>query len=145
MSEKLKILFFMQPVNVFNTSLELRCEAFIKQQLPDWSIENPNRPWHAAGYRQYAAMDDKIGLDYFDEVVLPAMFGGVFLPFRDGMVGAGVWKQCDWLADHGKTVWELNVHSGILVKVDRIHTSRRLDVDATRARIRHPDGSSKPY
>lgn len=141
----MKILYFMHPVNIYDTPFEIRCEGIIHRRVPEYSIENPNRPWHQAGYQRYREMVGKIGMDYFMEVVLPAVAAGAFLPFRDGMVGAGIWKEADWFTERGLPLWEINVHSGTLFKVERIPDNRRLTVEETRERIRNPDGSRKPY
>lgn len=139
-------LYFMHPINTYGTPLEKRCLGIIRARLPGWDIENPNTEAHDAGYRRYAAMEGKIGMDYFTEVVLPGMGGGVFLAFRDGMVGAGIWKEVDWLNERRLPVWEILPASGSIHLVGDIPEGRRLDVQGTRERIRDPETRERrPY
>ncbi len=75
---------------------------------------------------------------YFFEEVLPMMDEGVFLPFDDGMFGAGVYKEAKFLEDAGKRIWEIDVEGGLSELV--LDESRKLSVEETRERV-YPEKS----
>lgn len=149
------LLYFMHPVNTYDTEIERFCLKLLAATLPSWKIENPNQPHHQEGYERYKAMPGRIGMDYFPAEVLPPCRGGAYLPFRDGKVGAGIWKEADWLSDRGFLLWEIQIafvgegsripDCTTLVRTARIPENRRLTVEETRERIRMPDGSRRPY
>ncbi len=70
---------------------------------------------------------------YFDEV-LPYATIGVFLPFPDGTIGAGVWAEAVFLANRGCLVYEID-REGNIIQFD-FDTNRRLTVEQTRAKLR---------
>jgi hypothetical protein len=80
---------------------------------------------------------------YYFESVLPSCHGGVFLPFRDGMWGAGVFGEAEVIVGAGHPIWEIS-YAGAIVPTG-LDPLRMLSVEETRPRIRNPDGSRKPY
>ena len=124
-----KKLYFMHPINTYDTDIEQQCLAIMRRVLCEdggiWDIENPNQQVHDEGYKRYRGLDGKIGMDYFTEEVMPQMQGGVFLPFRDDTVGAGIWKEADWLIARDFPVWEVSLSLGVLHRVFRIPDHRR--------------------
>jgi len=63
------------------------------------------------------------------------MDAGIFLPFEDGMFGAGVFGEARFLKDRKKLIYEIN-SSGIVTRMEVLDLSRELSIEDTRARIR---------
>ncbi len=148
MSERPR-LYFGHPINAYGTELQQELLRKIAFAFPDWEIFNPDGPEHDAAYKEYAKThvdgDGKpTGMGYFFEVILPTCRGGVFLPFRDRMFGKGVFGEASWLFERKFPVWEITP-DGIILPIRQLDAARCLTRDATRERIRFPDGSSKPY
>jgi len=108
----LKRLYFGHPVNTYNTDLESQLLQRISESFPDWEIENPNQKCHQEGYAHWKETTGN-GMDYFTKQVLPSCQGGVFLPFRDGAWGAGVYKEAKFYADQGYSIWTI-AHDGTM-------------------------------
>lgn len=135
-------LWFGHPVNIYNTELEARLLRKISEAFPDWEIENPNQETHQEEYRRWKDRTGN-GMDYFIRVILPNCQGGVFLPFRDGAWGAGVFKEAKFLADNGCPLWMITADGALVtVTLSAVHA---LSVDETRARIRTNAGETIPY
>jgi len=135
-------LYFGHPINVYGTELEKRLLDRITGAFPEWDIENPNQPSHEAGYQTWKKERGN-GMEYYFQVVLPACGGGIFLPFRDGKWGAGVFGEAQAIARQGGPVWEIT-HRGIISTVE-LREVRVLSVEDTRSRIRTPTGDPKSY
>ena len=137
-------LYFGHPVNTYDTPLERDLIFAIYEKFLDSSIENPNQPHHAEGYKRWTEETGR-GMSYFYEEVLPLCNGGVFLPFRDGKWGAGVIAEARWLAERDLPTWEIN-SLGSAIELDALNQeARTLSVDETRARIRTASGELLPY
>ena len=134
-----KRLYFGHPINAYGTDLERRLLERIAQAFPDWEVENPNQKKHDEGYERFKR-ETGSGMRYYTDEVLPSCQGGVFLPFRDGAWGAGVFKEAETIAAAGHPVWTITA-DGSVVAADLARV-RVLTVDETRARIR--DGLGKP-
>lgn len=137
-----KRLYFGHPVNVYNTDLENQLLQKISEHFLDWDIENPNQKCHQEGYTHWKETTGN-GMDYFTKQVLPSCQGGVFLPFRDGAWGAGVYKEAKFYADQGHPIYMI-VLDGIITPLD-LSTIQSLTVEETRSRIRTASGETVPY
>jgi len=142
-------LYFGHPINAYGTPLQKELIARIEAAFPGWELFSPDAPEHDAAYQEYAktrvdADGKPTGMGYFFEVVLPKCRGGVFLPFRDGMFGKGVFGEAAWLHERKFPVWEITP-AGLIVPLAHLDPARCLTREATRERIRHADGSTKPY
>ena len=137
-----KKIYFGHPINTYDTELESRLLQIIAGKFPEWEIENPNQEHHQLGYK---AWREEIGngMSYFFEKVLPECQAGIFLPFRDGKWGAGIYGEAQFLEDAGFSVYEIT-HGGIieLVKLKRVGS---LTIEETRLRIRTDDGKIITY
>lgn len=138
MNEK-PYLYFAHPINVYDTELERALLAQITERFSGYEILNPNAPEHSAGYRAE-------GMGYFLRKVLPRCDAGVLLAFRDRMIGKGVFAEglqlfVSWPY---RPVWEIDL-DGLPWTFWIPDSNRCLSVDETRARIRYPDGSIRPY
>lgn len=134
---KKKILYFGHPVNVYGTDLQKKLLGIIAQRFLHWDIENPDQPHHEEGYQRYKR-DKGNGMAYYFEKVLPKCSGGVFLPFRDGAWGRGVFGEAKCITENGFPIWTIS-HEGIVQAAD-VSIVRVLTVEETRARIRAADG-----
>ncbi|MEE9525043.1 MAG: hypothetical protein V3V78_00370 [Candidatus Woesearchaeota archaeon] len=125
-------IYFGHPVNTYNTELERILIEAIKQRFPGCEIENPNQPKHAEGYQAWK-QEKGDGMEYFLVEVLPKMDKGVFLAFEDGMLGAGVYKEAEFMHCISKEIFEINHNQDISFIV--LDPSRKLSVEETRERV----------
>lgn len=142
-------LYFGHPINAYGTPLQAELLLAIGVRFRRWEIFNPDGPEHDAAYKEYAkthvdADNKPTGMGYFFEEILPTCRGGVFLPFRDGMFGKGVFGEAKWLYDRKFPIWQIT-HLGVISPIVRLDEALCLTREATRERIRHPDGTAKPY
>jgi len=108
-----KKIYFAHAVNSYNTPIESAAEALIAQVFADGDlalIENPNRPYHQKGYKEWAqrakqSSTQHKGMNYFYDLVLPVCDAGIAMPFLDGKMGLGVAGEALWFLDRGKTAW----------------------------------------
>ena len=139
----IKRLYFGHPINVYNTELETRLLEKIKTEFPDWEIENPGLPHHNDGYKEYQERTGR-GMNYFFEAVLPKCHGGIFLPFRDGAWGKGVFGEAEFLSKNKFPIWEITTEGEIFSEIN-LELVKVLTVEETRARIRTVSGEIMPY
>lgn len=135
-------LYFGHPINTYDTPLEDILINAIQAKFPDWEIENPNRPHHQHGYREYKRETGN-GMNYFFARVLPYCGAGVFLPFPDGRWGHGVFQEALFLGGRGRPVHLIT--TGELIFPAELHTVPVLSVEETRSRIYGPSGKLVPY
>jgi len=128
----MKKVYFGHPVNIYGTTAEQLLINAIQKGFPGWHIENPNQPQHGEGYQRFK-VEKGNGMLYFFEEVLPQMDAGVFLPFDDGMFGAGVYKEAQFLIDARKPVYEIDQDGGLSNLV--LNETRKLSIEETRARV----------
>lgn len=95
-------------------------------------IIDPSLPIHQEGYQQYKKHNGR-GMDYYFAEVLPYVTIGVFLPFPDGTIGAGVWAEAEFLANRGCSVYEID-REGNIFQFD-FNENRKLTVEQTRAKL----------
>lgn len=125
-------IYFGFPVSFFNTETESELVKIIKREFPGYDVENPNQEHHQQGYQRYKEAGER-GMDYFFKEVLPNMAGGVFLPFEDGMLGAGVYGEAEFLATAEKDIYEISL-TGEVKRLD-LDESRKLSIEETRERV----------
>lgn len=135
-------IYFGHPVNVYDTYLEDFLMKKIAETFPEMEIENPNQSHHADGYKRYSAGEGR-GMDYYFKEVLPACNAGVFLPFRDGKWGTGVFGEAKHIADRGFPIWQISPE-GLITPVV-LNPLMALSVAETKARIRTVSGEILPY
>ena len=138
----MKKLYFGHPINAYNTELEKTLLEKIVSTFPGWDIENPNKPEHDAGYKEWHERTGR-GMNYFFEDVLPKCQGGIFLPFRDGAWGIGVFGEAEFLMKLARPAWQITAH-GLISPIIRLAEIPVLSIAETRLRIRTESGI-KPY
>jgi hypothetical protein len=137
MEQEKEKIYFGHPANSYNTEDESRLVAIIKERLP-YDVENPNQEHHQKGYRKYKANPKyKNGMEYYYQNVLPHMAAGVFLPFKDGMFGAGVVHEAEFLDGRGKPIYQIDWDGKIeIMSLNSIvKQGRVLSIEETRERI----------
>ncbi len=132
-----KRTYFAQPINAFGTDLKRSLLMEIRARFPEDLIEDPDTPEHQAGYARF-------GMGYYLEKVVPGCARVVFLAFRDGRIGAGVYAEAEKVIAGGGTVFEI-FPNGAIVERAALDPTRKLSVVETRPRLRKEDGSPKPY
>ncbi len=133
MAKKPYRLYFGRPVNTYDTPLEKWLTLKIMRTFPESIIENPNQLHHQEGYKKWKENKGN-GMRYFFEEVLPKCSGGIFLPFSDGLWGAGVYGELKPFLENGRTAWEIN-HHGMIRKINSLEEIRALTIKETRERV----------
>jgi len=136
------LLYFGHPVNTYGTRLEEILLKKISKSFPNYEIENSNQKCHQDGYQQRKEQTGN-GMDYYTEEVLPRCDGGIFLPFRDGLWGAGVFAEARFFTERGLSIWEI-FPNGIIASPD-LNLVWSLTINETRQRIRNDEGTIIPY
>ena len=140
------VLYFAHPINVYNTELEKQLLAAIQAAFPNFKIENPNQPHYAEGYKRWKEQNGN-GMAYYMTEVLPNCNICVFLAFRDGKIGAGVYAEAQTLGLWGCKVFEISIN-GDITEIDNVESiamlERVLNVADTKARV-YLDKQMKPY
>jgi len=125
-------LYFGHPVNTYNTLLEQELIRNIQKSFSLFELVNPNLPFHQQKYREFKEKFGN-GMKYYFEVVLPEISVGVFLPFVDGMFGAGVFGEAEFLQKRDKSIFQID-WAGMISPM-KIDFSRRLSLEETRKRV----------
>jgi len=136
-------IYFGHPMDTYGTSLEARLLVAIQHAFPGWEIENPNQEHHQQGCRKREASGGN-PMEYFFEEVLPECQAGVFLPFRDGMWGHGIFGEAVVLLEQECAIWEISP-DGEIIRITDLDGSLELSIGETLARISTPTGGNAPY
>ena len=127
-------IYFAHPINIYGTSLESDLIKSIERHFPENSVENPAKKHHGENYVFWKENTGN-GMDYFNRILnSPKLVGEIFLPFEDGMIGAGVYKEINSFHKLGKPVWEID-RNGLVFPADKVYDIRVLSVEDTRARV----------
>lgn len=143
----MKNLYFGHPVNVYHTELERLLLAKIDVRFPDWHIVNPSDPGHEHEYQEWTRLCGN-GMEYFFRHVLPGCQGGIFLPFRDGKWGKGVFGEALWLSQRKLPIWRIDPADFSVIPASTMLVSSAglvLTKEETRERIRDSLGRSLPF
>ncbi|MFA5854053.1 MAG: hypothetical protein WC866_03120 [Patescibacteria group bacterium] len=144
--QEVESLYFAQPINIFKTELKEKLLAAIRERFPGVPIEDPDTKEHQEGYV-------RDGMAYYTGKVLRRGKRIVFLAFRDGMIGTGVFAEVRKVIENGGVAAEIFPDASIRENVT-LDPARMLSVEETRARIRFPSedpndpskkGPPRPY
>lgn len=135
-------IYFGHPINAYGTELEKQLLEKIAAAFPEFEIENPGEKRHKEEYLHWKR-ESGSGMDYFFKKVLPGCDAGVFLPFRDGAWGAGVFGEAEILASRGCPIYQIT-SDGIITRVN-LDEIRVLTIEETIIRIRAKTGETVPY
>lgn len=135
-------IYFGHPINTYGSTLEQELIEKISLRFPYFCIENPNQKHHQEGYRHFKETTGN-GMSYFYKIVLPSCRAGIFLPFRDGKWGAGVFGEALALKNENCPIYTID-HLGKIKPVD-LKSVTALSVTETQKRVRNDKGESIPY
>lgn len=136
-------IYFGHPINTYGTELEVKLMAILVDTFPNWIIENPNQEHHQEGYQRWKKEHGN-GMDYYYKEVLPRCNAGIFLPFRDGKWGAGVFGEAEFLAKLGLPIFKIT-YTGLVTRADNLIDIPTLSINETRKRIRTETGETVPF
>ncbi len=126
-------IYFAHPINTYNTKEEKSFIETISKRFSQFNIYNPNQIHNEENYKLWKK-ETGSGMKYYFDVILPHMDAGIFLPFEDGMFGAGVFGEAEFLQHKGKPLWFIDWNKNIY-SIKELDKSKRLSVDETRKRI----------
>jgi len=135
-------LYYGRPINIKGSRLDKILLKKVLDTFSSWEIEDSGLPKHNEGYIQWKKEHGN-GMEYYFQEVLPNCQGGVFLRFRDGKWGAGVYAEAKFFFDRGLPVWVISPRGKI--KPYNLSKAEVLSIEETRARIRDESGNPKPY
>ena len=126
-------IYFGHPINIYNTPKETELVKKIESGFPKSNIYNPNQKHNIENYQIWMEETGR-GMDYFFDVILPEMSAGVFLTFEDGMWGAGIFGEAEFLRKKGRAIWEIDINGHIKL-IGKLDSDKKLSVEKTRRRI----------
>lgn len=127
-------LYFAHQVDIFNTQKEEDLVKTLEHAFPDFEIYNPNQKHNQENYKLWKEKTGS-GMNYYYDVILLHMDAGAYLAFQDGMIGAGVFHEMDFLLGRDKSIWEIDWNHDI-ENVDALDYSRKLSIEETRSRYK---------
>ena len=126
-------IYFAHPINFYNTPHERDLIKKITEFFPEYHVENPNQTHHQENYLLWR-QETGSGMNYYFDVVLPHIEAGIFLPFQDGMIGAGIFGEMESLYNSGKKIWQIN-HDKQISRVFNLDLTKKLSIEDTRKRV----------
>jgi hypothetical protein len=127
-------IYFAHPINTYNTELEKHCINLIEKKFPDCIIINPNSEDRIKLFVEYKQNNPDTYMDFFTTIVKECTHL-VLLPFRDGMIGAGIWLEAHALQDINNIFeinpFKTNIRFIELAEIDFM----KLSIEETRRRI----------
>ncbi|MFZ2205410.1 MAG: hypothetical protein WAV23_02375 [Minisyncoccia bacterium] len=125
----METIYFAHPVNTYGTAVETFCLELIRKKFPGQKIFNPNGLKHQMEY-------GRKGMDYFFEEVKQCE-NVVFLPFSDGSIGAGVYKEVECGFNNKSDIYIFQEDFNLL-KIETLPT-KLLTIEQTRKRIKEEE------
>lgn len=131
-------IYFAHPVNIYNTDIEKKCIELINQKFKNCIIINPGDDYYQNDFKGYREKNPENYMIYFKNLVEGCSII-VYLPFRDGMIGAGVWYEIHQLSNFVDSIYEINLIDNDInnVSIDYVD-QHKLSIDETRIRIKKP-------
>lgn len=124
-------LHFGHPLSTYGTIVERKLIKIIKKRFPDYELDNCNQLHHQKAARK-SEKETGNPMEYFFKEFIPKMALGVFLPYRDGMFGAGVYDEAVQMSKEGKPIFQIDCDGKITEM--RLDNSKKLSVQETQAR-----------
>jgi hypothetical protein len=129
-------IYFAHPINTYNTEYESRAIDIIKDKFPNSNIINPGEQLHQDSFKEYVSSSPKEYMGFFRDLVNECSVI-VYLPFKDGKVGAGVRYEIYHLNKRFDEIYEINPEDFSIRKVNMSYVDdNTLTVDETRQRVR---------
>lgn len=140
-------IYYARPISVYGTALDAKLLALIAQKWKGCKIINPATKKHERIVQRLKKNNpDANVMGYFTKLV-KRCDEVVALPFPDGRWGKGVYTEAEAVLDlnAGKYVWVIDPATHDIRFVPVLDPTLCLSVEETRARIRNPDRSIRPY
>jgi len=135
-------LYYGRPINIKGSELDAVLLKKVFEDFFEWEIEDSGLPKHNEGYLLWKKEKGN-GMEYYFQEVLPACGGGVFLRFRDGKWGAGVYAEAKFFVDRGLPIWIISPEG--FVRSEDLKIVQVLTIEETRKRIRDEIGNKLAY
>lgn len=99
-------LYFAHPRAFYNKPEEKKAEGLINKKFPEHIIVNPNVSW-------IQGRVEELGFDIFFKVIDTVEFICA-MPFSDGKMGNGTWREIEYADKKGKDIYVVNPWKGTL-------------------------------
>lgn len=128
-------IYFAHPINTYETPVDEKCIQIIKDNLGE-QIINPSDKLIQKTFGEYRIAHPDTYMEFFKELV-SSCDTIVYLPFKDGMVGAGIWYEVKNVFENGGKIYEIDLPTDSVSEVDFPYVDgKRLSVEDTRIRIK---------
>jgi hypothetical protein len=104
-------LYFAHPRAFYDKPEEKKSISMIMKQFPEHIIVNPNVNW-------IQGRVNDMGFDIFFKVINTVEFL-IAMPFKDGKVGNGTWREIEYADSKGKDIFIVNPWKNTLVKTPK--------------------------
>jgi hypothetical protein len=129
-------IYFAHPINTYYTEYESQAINIIKDKFPNSNIINPGEQKYQDMFKEYAKNNPKEYMGFFRDLVNTCSIIA-YLPFRDGMVGAGVRYEIYHLSKRFDEIYEITLEDSSIKKVSMEYVDNNtLSIDETRKRIK---------
>ena len=133
---KKDIIYFAHPINTYKTDIEKLCIEIIKNHFPNHSIINPSDDYYQLDFNKFRADNPTNYMIYFKYLVDKCSIV-VYLPFKDGKIGAGIWYEIHQLIDRSDEIYSIDLNNKSLNKVSIDYVDyNKLSIEETRERIK---------
>lgn len=131
------IVYFAHPINTYFTEYEKQSLISIKEKFPNSHIINPGEENYQEQFKKYVDNNPKEYMGFFRDLVNQCSVI-VYLPFKDGKIGAGVRYEIYHLNKMYDNIYEINPRNSSIKKVTMTHVDENtLSIDETRKRIKN--------
>lgn len=103
-----KKIYFAHPRATYGKTVEKKAMDMIMKEFPDYIIVNPNVNW-------IQGRVEDMGFDIFFKVINTVQILCV-LPFEDGKIGNGSWRECQHADKKGIPIYVVNPYKNTLTK-----------------------------
>jgi hypothetical protein len=97
---KRRKIYFAHPRAFYNKPEEKKAEGMIMKKFPEHIIVNPNVNW-------IQGRVEELGFDIFFKVINTVEFICA-MPFPDGKMGNGTWREIEYADKKGKDIYVVN-------------------------------------
>ena len=109
-------IYFAHPINTYGTPIESECLSLIQERFPSCRIINPGEKDLQKDFTLYRQDNPNDYMRYFKQLVNDCNYI-VYLPFRDEMIGAGIWYEIQHLATMNDNIYQINLDKNQITKV----------------------------
>ena len=129
-------IYFAHPINTYGSEIESKAIQSIENKFINSTIINPGEQKYQDEFIGYRENNPQDYMKYFKDLVNECSVI-VYLPFTDGMIGAGIRYEVYQLNKKFDSIYEINPNDYSIRKVDMTHVDNQsLSVEETRGRIK---------